>query len=44
MSLARGLERICTISHKQASTRELSEMYTFAQNFEDVMLNRLFHE
>jgi FkbM family methyltransferase len=44
MSLARGLERICTISHKQASTRELGEMYTFGQNFEDVMLNRLFHE
>ncbi|MBA3885640.1 MAG: hypothetical protein H0X67_07895 [Acidobacteria bacterium] len=25
-------------------TRELSKMYTYAQNFEDVMLNRLFHE
>lgn len=43
MSLARGLEPICRISHKQAPTRELSEMYV-CQNFEDAMLNRLFHE
>jgi ABC-type glutathione transport system ATPase component len=30
--------------NKQVSTRDRSDMYTYAQNFEDVMLNRLFHE